>query len=342
VSAPAPAAARVHASLRALLARSAATFDFPQVVRALERMYPDRTPVGGFGDPAAEVVRFGVRPSLGFPPGDVAGVTVPEHGDPGQPTVEVNFMGLVGPAGVLPHVYTQQVAERTAARDTAPRDFLDLFQHRLVSLFYRAWRSTRLHVAVGEPGEADRLTTHLRDLVGVGTRGLADRLAAPDEVLVHYAALLLPRTRPAAALAELARDFLGAACAVEEFVGAWYPLAEGTQCALGEDAECAALGVGSVVGDAVWDHTARVRLRVGPLTRAQYDALLPGGARHAAFASLVRFFTDGALDVEVRLVLARDEVPGCVLGAATGALGWGTWLSTRTPSRDPDETTFLA
>ncbi len=332
----------VHAALRALLERAAGAFEFPQVVRALERMYPDRAPVGGFGDPAAEVARFGVRPSLAFPPGDVARVTFPEAGGAGQARVEVNFLGLVGPAGVLPHVYTQLAAERTAARDTGLRDFLDLFQHRLVSLFYRAWRATRLHAAVGEAGDADRLTAHLRDLVGLGTRGLAGRQPFADEALLHYAALLLPRTRPAAAFAQLVGDYLGVPCAVEEFVGAWYPLAEGTQCALGEDDESAQLGVGSVVGDAVWDQTARVRLRLGPLTRAEYDALLPTGERHAALAALARYFTDDALDVEVRLVLARAEVPGCVLGAATGALGWGTWLSTRTPPRDPDDTAFLA
>jgi type VI secretion system protein ImpH len=195
-------------------------------------------------------------------------------------------------------------------------------------------------VAVGEAD--DRLTAHLRDLLGLGTVGLAERLPLPDETLLYYAGLLAPRARSATALRQLVSDYFGVPCAIDELVGAWYPLAPGTQCALGADDESAQLGVGSVVGDAVWDHLARVRLRLGPLTRAQYDDFLPGGRAHAALRPLARFFTGDELDVELQLVLLRDEVPACVLGdEAGGALGWGCWLSTRPPAHDPADTVLL-
>jgi type VI secretion system protein ImpH len=352
-------------ALETIVARMEAmpgAFEFAQLVRLLARVDPERSPVGGFGDPADEVVRFGVHPSLAFPPGDVQRVNVhaggaSEDGDPptlrsrvsragmrgsgGQPFMEVNFLGLIGPAGVLPKAYTQYVAERVGVRDTAMRDFLDLFHHRLISLFYRAWRTTRPHVAAGEGAEDDALSQRLRSIIGIGSPAVAAALPVDESVLLRHAALLAPHARSAIALQQLLAAYLDIPCTVEEFVPAWYRLAPGTQCALGEDDDTTVLGVGTVVGDEVLDHGARARVRLGPMSRAQFDALLPGTRGHTALKGLVRFVAGDAVEIEVRLVLDRNAVPATQLGAESGPLGWGTWLRSRRPTHDPDDTAFL-
>ncbi len=339
-------------------------FEFAQLVRLLARVNPARSPVGEFGDPAQEVVRFGVHPSLGFPPGDVQRVNVTTggpgvtdesprstprtrasragmRGAGGQPFMEVNFLGLIGPAGVMPKAYTQFVAERVGVKDTAIRDFLDLFHHRLISLFYRAWRTTRPHVAAGEGAGDDALSQRLRSIIGIGTPAVAASLQIDESVLLRHAALLAPHARSASALRQLLVAYLDVPCEVEEFVPAWYRLAPGTQCALGEDDETTVLGLGTVVGDEVLDHGARARVRLGPMPSALFEALLPGTRGHAALKGLVRFVAGDAVEVEVRLVLERNAVPATVLGTGNGQLGWGTWLRSRCPTHDPDDTAFL-
>ncbi len=354
-------------ALDALISRiesAPGAFEFAQIVRLLARIEPGMSAVGEFGDPALEAVRFGVNPSLAFPPGDVQRVNVTPggpgvtdeselstprtrasragmRGARGQPFMEVNFLGLVGPAGVLPKSYTQFVAERVALKDTALRDFLDLFHHRLISLFYRAWRTTRPHVAAGEGAEDDALSQRLRSVVGLGTPAVAAALPVDDSVLLRHAALLAPHARSASALKQLLSAYLEVPCEVEEFVPAWYRLAPGTQCALGEDDDTTVLGFGSVVGDAVLDHGARARVRIGPMSRAMFDGLLPGTKGHEALKSIVRFVAGDAVEVEACLILERDAVPATVLGTGSGQLGWGTWLRTRRPARDPDDTAFL-
>lgn len=362
------------AAIDALLDRmesSPGAFEFAQLVRLLARVYPGRTSVGGFGDPADEAVRFGAHPSLAFPPGDVQRVfgrsenggetdTRPElnfrranrigmRGAGGQPFMEVNFLGLIGPAGVLPKMYTQYTAERVAAKDTALRDFLDLFHHRLISLFYRAWRVCRPHVAAGEGADDDILSERLRSVVGLGI-GMPARTAATatapastfdDSVLLRHAALLAPHARSASALKQLLASYLQVPCVVDEFVPAWYRLAPGTQCALGEDDDTTVLGLGTVVGDAVLDHGARARVRIGPMSRTMFDGLLPGTRGHENLKSIVRFVAGDAVEVEVCLLLERRAVPATILGMDSGKLGWGTWLRTRVPTRDPDDTSFL-
>jgi type VI secretion system protein ImpH len=313
-------------------------FEFFQAVRLLERLHPDRQPIGQFGDPADEVAHFAANPDTAFPAGEIQKLDLSPH-TPAQMTV--NFMGLTGPEGVLPYSYSLLIANRVRAKDTALRDFLDLFHHRIISLFYCAWEKYRFGVA-HERNQRDVVTQHLKDLVGVGVGQLQDRLAISDDVLLYYAGLLAPQQRSAAALQQLLADYFSVPVEVEQFVGGWYAVSAPMQCAVGEETGASEqLGWGAVAGDAVWDPQARVRLRIGPLTRRQYDRFLPNGSAFEPLQTLTRFFSGGNLDFEVQLQLARDEVPPCALGGVDGLgspLGWCTWMRSQAFARDPDDT----
>lgn len=320
--------------LARLLAEEPTAFEFFQAVRVLSRLAPERSAVGEFSDPADEVVRFAVNPSFAFPPSEIHAL---DESDGGPPKLTVNFFGLTGPQGVLPLHYSQQTAERARARDTALRDFLDLFNHRAIALFFRAWAKYRPW-----PSESvdDRIAHHLLDLIGLGTAGLAERLVAPTSSLIPYAGLLGTAPRPAVALEALIEDYFDVPVEVHQFVGGWYPLVPGTQCEVGEDDPSAQLGLGTVVGDEIWDPQARIRIRIGPLPRRRYDEFLPTGSAYPVLQGLAEFFGGGQYDFEVQLVLGRDDVPPCVLGADDGAappLGWCTWLRTVPLERDPDD-----
>jgi len=327
-------------AMQQLLAERPRGFAFFRAVHVLSRLHPERNPIGEWHDPTSEVARFVVPPSLGFPPTEITGLDLREL-DQGRPArMGIAFFGLTGPQGVLPHAYTQHIADRTRARDTAMRDFLDLFHHRLISLFYRAWARHRFVESV-ESGRPDRLRDHLLDLVGFGTKGVQDRSPVRDDVVAYYAGLFAARPRSAAGLAQLVADYFAVTATVEQFVGTWRTLGETGRFEIGGDDDDGRLGFG-VVGDAVWDPQARVRLRLGPLSRRQFDEFLPGGAAHAALATLARLYADEQVGVEAQLVLARDEVPGVCLGADdVPTLGFGTWLRVRPMQRDPDETVLL-
>jgi type VI secretion system protein ImpH len=332
-----PPAQSPMAALEEALWSEPQTFGFFQAVRLLERLHPERAEVGHFEDPAREVVRFSVNPSLAFPPSELQSLRL----DGEQPAMKVNFMGLIGAQGVLPHQYSMLAAERLRARDTALTDFLDLFHHRLLSLFYRAWKSHRFTTA-REDGAPDRLAQHLADIIGLGLETSRGHLPFPDEALIYRAGLLAPQPRGAVALEQLLRDFLDVPVEVVQFIGAWYPLQERDLCEVGdEDSECARLGFGAVAGDEVWDQQSRVRVRLGPLSRAQYDDLLPGGAGYEALGALLRFYSHDQFDFELQLVLAGEDVVGIRLGDGTDdsqRLGWSTWICSAATVRDADET----
>ena len=332
------------ARLERMLREEPTAFSFFQAVRTLSRLRATRAPVGGWADPSTEVVRFSASTALGFPASEIQTLTIPEENGNGEAPARmtVNFLGLTGPQGVLPHLYTEQAAARARARDTALRDFLDLFNHRVLSLFYRAWKSHQPAVLQEERGD-DRLHDHLLDLAGLGTEGLHNRLPVGDSALAFYAGLLSLRARPADGLARLVSDYFDVPATIEQFVGEWRRVDARGQCTLDGEGDAGRLGFG-VLGNAAWDAQARVRLRLGPLSRAQYDAFLPGGDAHEALCALVRLYAAEEVGVDAQLVLARGEVPPCVLGPpardgpAPPRLGRGTWLASRPLGRDPDET----
>ncbi len=314
------------------------SFEFFQAVRLLCRMLEERERVGGFSLPNSEAARFRAHPSTVFPASEIQALRTPEN----QPTtLEVNFMGLFGPQGVLPLYYTELIAERARQRDTALLDFLDIFNHRMISLFYRAWEKYRVPISY-ERGDEDRVSERLLEFIGLGTPGLQNRQAVADDALIYYSGLLSQQPRSASNLEGLLADYFDVPVEVEQFVGAWYKLDESTQFCMGDANDFSEqLGVGAVVGDEVWDTQGRVRVKIGPIPIARYLDFLPSGAAYPALRAILEFYAGCEIDFEVQLILDRKDVPFCELGAegdAAPRLGWLTWGRTAPLDRDPGDT----
>lgn len=312
-------------------------FEFFQAVRLLEHFGRGRTPVGRFANPQTEVVRFGITNSLVFPASEIQELN---YGEGKPPLMRLNFMGLTGPLGVLPLYYTQLVSERVRARDTAMRDFLDIFNHRIVSLFYQAWEKYRFSVEYERSGR-DQVSHHLLDFIGLGTEGLQDRQTVSDQSLMYYAGLLGQHPRSAVALRQFLQDYFDVPVKIEQFAGAWYRLSPDMQCCLDRaPSDSERVAIGAVVGDEIWDEQSRVRIILGPLTLDRYLDFLPSGTAYEPLRALTKFFSGNEFDFEVRLVLKRDEVPPCELGREdSGAplLGWLSWAKSVPMGRDPED-----
>ncbi len=320
-------------------------FEFFQAVRLMRIFNPNRTRVGYFQSPHTEVVRFGARPSLAFPASEVYSLAVEEEGKKltagMPPTMRVNFMGLIGPTGLLPLYYTELVAERTLVRDRAMRDFFDIFHHRALSMFYRAWEKYRFIVPY-ERGEGDQFSQYLLSVIGLGLTSLQNRQLLGDHEYLYYGGLLAQQPRNAENLELMLQDYFRVPIQVDQFLGAWYRLEADAQCNL-DDAEldCQQLGFGTIVGDEIWDPQSHARIVVGPLSLEQYRDFLPTGTAFEPLQSMVRFYAGDELDFEVQLILRKEETPACELGGTDGPapqLGWLSWAKTQPLKADANQT----
>jgi type VI secretion system protein ImpH len=337
---PVSAAARdrMDSALGQALINDANSFEFFQAVALLQRLREEKKPVGGFSSPSDEVVHFRANPRMGFPASEIQKLEV--TGDT-PARMMVNFMGLTGPMGVLPYTYSELILERARAKDYSLAAFLDIFNHRAVSLFYRAWQKFRFPVTYST-GSRDLFTHYLLDLVGLGTKGLRDRQEIEDEALLHYVSLVAMQSRSAVALEQILGDYFEVPVEIEQFTGGWYGLDLSTQCMMTEfDSPSTQVGSGAVVGDAVWDRQGRVRIRIGPLTMDRYNDFLPQGTAYAALRAITSFFGNQCLDFEAQLVLDRSQVPAVTLDLDSphpARLGWVSWTKTKPMSIDPDDT----
>lgn len=324
--------------IRKLLETVPWEFQFFQAVRLLERLQPKRQAIGRFVAPRFEAVRFTATPRLAFPPSQIHGLTF--HDD-NPPLMQVNFMGMTGPSGMMPLYYTELILERLRHKDKSLGAFLDMFNHRMISLFYQAWEKYRVTVAY-ERGERDRFSHILMDNLGFGTDLLQHRQTVRDDSFLFYSGLLGIHTRPAASLRQILWDYFDVPVEIEQLVGAWHFLEENNQCKFDKaNTYSEQVGQGAIVGNEIWDQQSGVRIRLGPLTLKQYLDFLPTGTAYEPLQAILRFYSGWEIDYEVQLVLKRNQVPGCQLGDESEEapkLGWVSWAKNIDLDRDPDDT----
>jgi type VI secretion system protein ImpH len=334
-AAPAPgphATAGWEAALHAALARDPDRHGFFEAVRRLQRATPDRPRIGHSARPADDPVRFGQLPSLAFAPRTIAAYQV--RADGGPPRMAVQAFGLFGPNGPLPTHLTEYAHERQHnANDPAFARFADVFHHRMLSFFFRAWAESQPAVD-GERGDG-AYAGRIGSLIGIGRPPLRDRDALPDAVRLHHAAHLAGQARHPEGLASMIRSVFGLPCAIEEFVGEWIELPPDAQCRLGT-APGSALGVDAIAGRRAYGAQHRFRVRLGPMGLADYRGFLPGQPALARLRALVRSHAGDELAWELQLVLRPDEVPAAALGSEH-ALGWTCWLGVRTAPLPADD-----
>src|SRR5262249_27204564 len=276
----------------------------------------------------------------------------PKIGDPASdgsvPEMSVAFLGLFGAVGVLPHHYTSLLIRRIRDKDFSLRDFLDLFNHRLISLFHRAWEKYRLPFLyervrfAGRAHDADSCTQALYSLVGLGTPGLRGRLEVDDQAFLYYGGHFAHFPRSASALGQILGDYFGTPIVVQQVQGQWLYLEleeqsrlPGASRGLGRNNR---LGGDVVVGARVWGGPRQVRLRVGPLSYAEFRGLMPDGHALRPLCQMTRTYVGPGLDFDVQPVLMPDEVPWCRLEAGGDGplLGWNTWVRNRPFTREVD------
>jgi type VI secretion system protein ImpH len=316
------------------LAAAPHAFDFFHAARVLQACFPDKPRIGESVSVAQDALRFSQPAEVAFASSTLHRLTR----DPGTgvPRLHVNFFGLLGPNGPLPLHITEYIRDRERnSEDPTPGAFVNVFNHRLISFFFRAWAESRKTVDLDRPGDPD-FPVFIGSLIGIGLEGLRDRDAVPDWSKLYFSGRLSCQTRNAEGLESILASFFAIKTEIQTFAGRWMDLPPDSICQLGMTEETGCLGQTAILGSKVWDCQLGFRVRLGPMSLSDYQRMLPGAPSFERLRSWIRNYCDEHYSWDVQYVLVQDQVPETILGRQ-GRLGWTTWVKTGPMTKDPDD-----
>jgi type VI secretion system protein ImpH len=322
-------------------------FDFFRAIRLLEAQNPTSTRVGTSLDPREDPMRFGQTPSLAFAPSALEAFRRGQNGRPGK--MLVRFFGLFGPNGPLPIHITEYAHERQLqAHDRTFVEFCDVFHHRLLSLFYRAWAVNQKSVDFDRAGQVTeqfartenwtgpRFPLYIGSFFGLGMPSVRYRDEISDLAKLFYSGRLTCQTRNAEGLGAIVQDYFGIPTQIQSFMGQWLELPPANICKVGDSPASGSLGVTTIVGSRFWDCQLKFRIRLGPMSFSELQRLLPVGESFRRLKCWVMNYVAEEFFWDVQLVLKATEVPEISLGQA-GLLGWTSWLKSMPFTHDADD-----
>lgn len=314
----------------ASLTEAPRSYQLFMAMRLLECAFSDQPRFATAATAYAEPVRLAQSSSLGFEAAMLTGVESDGH----RQRLLVNGFGLLGANGPMPIHFSEYVRDRQRSfGDTTLKSFLDMFHHRLISLFYRAWANAQPTLHLDRPHE-DKFSIYVGSLLGIGTAQLRQRDAIPDFAKLHFAGHLSRQNRNAEGLVAALGGFFQVPVALRQFVGSWMQLPPDGLTRLHSSGNAARqLGISAVLGRKIWNCQDKFRVVIGALSFQQYLRFLPDGASIQRLAAFIRGYAGLAFAWEVNLVLRKEEVPLLRLNGSA-RLGWTTWLLNRTPPQD--------
>lgn len=306
-------------------------FDFFRAVRLVECHFQDHPRIGFSQSAAKDPLRFQQNPSLNFAPSSLEGLD--RSAASGIPRLLVRFFGMFGPNGPLPPHLTEYALEREVHhRDPTFRGFCNVFNHRLISFFYRAWSHHQKALDLDRPAHG-RFTRFVGSFFGMGMESLEDQDSVQDWAKLYFAGRLASPARNAEGLEAILEEYFEVHSEVVPFVGRWMNLPSDSICRLGETPYTGQLGLTAILGERIWECQLNFRLKLGPMKLRDYERMLPHGEAFRRLQYWILNYCGEHFFWDAQLILRADEVPSISLGQS-GRLGWTTWLKTKPFDRD--------
>jgi len=299
------------------------SYGFYQALRLVEAADPDGPGFGRSRRARHDPIRLGQQPYLQFAPSTLSGISRANAHRPAR--LFQNFHGLFGPNGPLPVHLTEFAMERQLSfRDPTLARFADIFHHRLLSLFYRIWADAEPAVCEDRPSH-NRFDKYVGALAGFGIPGLARRDAMPDAAKRFHAGHLARQTRNADGLLGMLAQQFDMPVGLEEFQPEWLELPEESRLYLGQSRATGSLGMNTVIGERSYERQFRFALVFGPLSRDQFERMLPNRPSATRLNGIVHNYVGLEFGWEYRMFIPESEKPVAQLGRY-GELGYSTWL----------------
>ena len=306
------------------------TWNFFLLLRHIDHMQnsndrKNHQKIGYTQHPKDEWVRFTQEATLAFPPTQVAKFFPAKEGE--YPKLSIFCFGLLGCNGPMPLHFTEYVFNRVKHhKDHALKNFIDLFHHRMISMYYRAWAVNQQTVSF--EWNDDPIGKYIGSLFGRGTKHANTLDAVPRAARLYYSGRLTHPTMNAEGLCAILSDYFGVPVHIEQFVGQWLTIPKENRWVMGASKETGSLGKNCIVGKRVWDCQHKFRMILGPMKLSVYSRVLPGNTGFDLLKAWIKSYVGLLFDWEIQLILLAEEVPKLKADNSI-QLGYTSWLRTK-------------
>lgn len=299
-----------RAGLAERLAPEIARINFYRFCQLLEQSQPQTPPLGSTANPADDAVRFRPHPGMGFPVSELKNVERDAEHPDAPPTVRTTFLGLYGVDSPLPTAYLDFIAQRQDGHE-AVMAFLDIFNHRVITQYYRIWRKYN-YPASFEAGAVDDISRCLLGLIGLGIPGSEKHIATPVSRFLALLSVMRLPTRTAegvTALVALLAPLTKATVAPHDP----QPVILSSPAGLSKTSRIS-LKTRVLLGSAGTDVNSQLLLKLYTADAAEARGWLPGGQLHTDLLVLLRVYLGWRCQARLQLTLPVSLLPPAQLG----------------------------
>lgn len=312
-------------------------FEFHQAIKIIEAFRLNTEKIGEGTFSGKEAVKINSRVFLDWPPSDVYSVLFPDD-DFSIPQLNINFFGIAGAQGPLPIRYTELIMERVRKRDCTFRDFLDIFNHRLVSVLHRIRKKHWLGLSDSVP-EKTQVGRCLFSFCGLGIDRLHDRMSVSDRSILSYSGLFWQKPASSSGLQAILGSYFNTLVNIEQLKGKWRCLEKDQVTRIGKIGTFNSLAKGSMLGTKVWDQEGHIVIKIGPLNFNLFCDFLKNGKAYKPLCDITKFYIGKVMDFSFNLVVLAKDVKKTKLDGKS-FLGWTSWLKVK-ESKENDSQVFL-
>lgn len=309
-------------------------YDFFAALRLIETQKEDGVRLGENRSPRSDDVFFGQKVSLSFAPSTIAELRRNTN-NPSEVWIDNYFFGLMGPNGPLPkHLTELFISEVMGNKRPQFLDFLNLFNHRLITLFYRAWANKEPTTLNDSPSN-NKYKLYLGALSGYAEPDLHDRDQMSDYVKFRYTRFLSGKTRYPEGITRMLSDMFNLTARVDNFAGEWIKIPEDGLCKIESGPYGRRLGLNTTQGRYSWACQYKFRVLLGPMTIDEFEQLLPTQKRASQVNDIIRNYVGIEYQWDIVLLLKKEEIPNLELTKNQyKQLGWTTWLKSNSDDND--------
>ena len=279
-------------------------------------------------------IQFSVAGNLAFPNSDIESLQYIEEDEPYW-QVTINFLGLIGPSGVLPPHYTELLLEQAHQKRFALKEFIDLLHQRIITFYYEVWIKTHFYFNFNAKNSFEQPNDIMDTLgghVGLSVSKKLQSLNFTEKFLLCHAGIFAKKRPTPSELRTLIEYYSKLHVEIVPYYKKKYYFLSSQASCLSSRAHIngnnCLLSINTHLGDAINLYQNYFKIIIYVKSFEQLNNLLPDKSFFKNICDITQRYVGIDYSFSIELSCNLSVIESCKLSDVTsGRLGWNSWIN---------------